>query len=158
MALQKREKILLGVMGFAVSFFLVNQFVFSKKSPAPVKQPPLAKQVRVKTNPAAGMPAGLEAIRPRLQGARFVNWRRDPFVGAFTTELLDSLGFHKKVQPYVLKAISWKNNEAYVLINDSIIKVGETVDGLTVVAVDGNRVICEKNRRRFSLILGGNDE
>jgi hypothetical protein len=156
MELQKREKILLGVMGVAVSFFLLNQFVFSKKTTGPAKRPPLARQVQGKSAPRAAIQS--EHRMPKLRGMRFVNWRRDPFVGAFTAELLDSLGFQQKVRPYVLKAISWKNGEAYVLINDTIIKVGETVNGLTVVSVDGNRAICEKNRRKFSLILGGNDE
>ncbi len=156
MELQKREKILLGVMGIAVGVFVLNQFVFSKKSTSPAKRPLLVKPNRTQQVAKGEMKSG--QLLPRLHGVQFVNWRRDPFIGAFTEDLLDSLGFHQKVQPYVLKAISWKNNEAYVLINDNILKVGDTVDGLTLVAVDGNRVICEKNRRKFSLILGGNDE
>ncbi len=153
MALQKREKILLGVMGAAVTIFLLNQFVFTKKTPT--KAPALVKK-----------PATVQRVSRFAKQATFAkanhqrevktigNWKRDPFIGAFTPTLLDSLGF-KKPQLYVLKAISWKDGEAYVLINDDIIKVGETLDGLTVLRVDGNRAICEKNLRRFSLILGG---
>ena len=156
MALQKREKILLGVMGAAVTIFLLNQFVFTKK--------PLAKSsVRGKK------PAIVQRVNRFAQKVTFAKpkhrrelkaiggWKRDPFIGAFTPALLDSMGF-KKPQLYVLKAISWKNGDAYVLINDDIIKVGETLNGLTVLRVDGNRAICEKNLRKFSLILGGNKD
>lgn len=156
MSLQKREKILLGVMGAAVTFFLVNQFVFTKGTP--VKAPPLAKKPGVvqRVNRFAKQ-VSFTKMNHRRELKAIGNWKRDPFIGAFTPALLDSMGF-KKPQLYVLKAISWKDGEAYVLINDDIIKVGETLNGLKVLRIDGNRAICEKNLRKFSLILGGNKD
>ncbi len=153
MALQKREKILLGMMGAAVAIFLLNQFVLSKKPP--VKSPALVK----KPSMVGDVNQFVRKVSiPKMTNPRVFKiagrWKRDPFIGAFTATLLDSMGF-KKPQLYVLKAISWKNGEAYVLINDDIIKVGESLNGLKVLRVDGNRAICEKNLRRFSLILGG---
>ncbi|GBD94592.1 hypothetical protein BMS3Abin05_02203 [bacterium BMS3Abin05] len=159
MALQKREKILLGVMGAAVGLFLLNQFVFSKKpSPAVAKPAALVKKAAVvkRINPLVH-PVSAVKSGPKKFLKRFKGWKRDPFVGAFTAEILDSLGYQKE-QPYLLKAISWKNGQAYVLINDDIVKVGENVNGLKVLRIDGNRVICEKNLRKFSLILGGNED
>ena len=156
MALQKREKILLGVMGAAVTIFVLNQFVFTKKPsakpPAIVKKPPVVQHINRFVKQASFAKTDRPKITKKIGG-----WKRDPFIGAFTPALLDSMGF-KKRQMYVLKAISWKNGKAYVLINDDIIKVGETVDGLTVLRVDGNRAICEKNLRKFALILGGNKD
>jgi len=144
-------------MGAAVAIFLLNQFVFTKKPPAKapvlVKNPPVVQHMN---------PFVRKVSAPKMNNRRVFEgtgrWKRDPFIGAFTPALLDSMGF-KKPQLYVLKAISWKNGDAYVLINDDIIKVGESMNGLKVLRVDGNRAICEKNLRKFSLILGGtNDE
>jgi len=144
-------------MGAVLTVFLLNQFVFTKKTavtpPALVKNQLASRHVN---------PFVRKVSAPKMNAHRVFKgtgrWRRDPFIGAFTPALLDSLGF-KKPQLYVLKAISWKNGDAYVLINDDIIKVGESLNGLKVLRVDGNRAICEKNLRKFSLILGGtNDE
>ncbi|MCD6166267.1 hypothetical protein J7K19_06135 [bacterium] len=160
MTLKKREKILLSIMTGAVVLFIVNQFLCSSQKSQLGQSASTTKTSRTRKTNAKG-PTTYSQIKPnqlqtwikRQPNVVYSSWGRDPFLGAFTRELLDSLGVRRE-KPYVLKAISWKDGKAIVLINNDIIKVGETKNGLTVLAVEGDRVVCRKYGSIFSLRLG----
>jgi len=54
-----------------------------------------------------------------------------------------------------LSAISWRNGEAVVLINDAILKVGDFVDGAEVLAILTDSVILQRSDKRVILDLSG---
>lgn len=81
-------------------------------------------------------------------------WKRDPFLGAFTPDILDSLQKREKVEPFVLKAISWRDSVAYVIINNDVYREGEQKNGIHVIDVVGNKVIYSFNGKKSILRFG----
>ena len=169
--MKKSEKILLIILAVSVGIFILDRFVLSKKEAKPVvkKVAPAVSHSSAGTVPApaapvspgpGGTPRG--AAEPKTTLASFASarvyreWRRDPFLGAYTRAMLDSLRGDKKKEekPFVLKAISWRDSSAYVIINDDVYKQGESKNGLTVLDVIGERVVCSFRGKKFILTLG----
>ncbi len=166
--MKKSEKILLVILAISVAIYLLDMFVFSKKESAPVVKKPGVVQKNVAGGNAGKMESFWSKQKNSGQNARlimagasldktiFMQWKRDPFLGAFRRDLLDSLrGIQRKEgSPFVLKAISWRGNVPYVIINEDIYQKGESRNGLTVLDVIGEKVYCLHNGKKFILTLG----
>jgi|Deesub1362B_J571_1020462.scaffolds.fasta_scaffold01140_5 hypothetical protein len=157
--MEKRQKILLGLLGLAVLVFLLDRFVLSSKTQtagAPAAGRTAQKNVQPgKEEVLLFSSAGARVVLAGqgLDPSVFRQWQRDPFVGAFTRALLDSLR-GKKEEPLVLKAISWRDSTAYVIINDDVFREGETRGDITVLAVRDEKVFCLYRGRQYVLTLG----
>ena len=86
-----------------------------------------------------------------------VKWNRDPFLGAFTKELLDSLQ-ERPIEEFFLKAISWRDSVAYVIINEEVYREGESKNGIHVMDVIGEKVYFSYNGKRKVLSFGESNE
>jgi hypothetical protein len=77
-------------------------------------------------------------------------WGRDPF-----TPLLGDQEIPRKTgdDNLSLSAISWKGGEAVVLINDFVLREGESADGVEVVEIHPSSVVLKQDGERITLRL-----
>ncbi|RMF09549.1 MAG: hypothetical protein D6762_03355 [Candidatus Neomarinimicrobiota bacterium] len=74
-------------------------------------------------------------------------WGRDPFVGPFNQppEVQEETAVVEEepvyIEDYTLSAISFRGNQPAVIINQSILKPGDTINGLTLKQVNPSSVI-----------------
>ena len=157
MALKKSEKRLLIILGLALVAFMVDRLVLGKsddKTLAQSEQP-----VRTVAPMPSAMAAGSTVQIASLAGKKqFETWSRDPFndsPAAYTTGVRKRAGGSgksgkPKKQPE-LKGLFWKAGDAYVMVNDDILKEGEEKEGLKIERVEGKAVFCRKGNRSFTL-------
>lgn len=72
-------------------------------------------------------------------------WGEDPFVREFS--------YISEIKDLMISAITISENEAYAIINNQIVQVGDVIDGKKVVAIEKDRVIVEKGGKRFTVFL-----
>lgn len=73
-------------------------------------------------------------------------WGEDPFVRDFS--------YAAEMKSLVVSAITISKNEAYAVINNQVVRVGDIIDGKKIVAIEKDRVIVEKGGKRFTIFLG----
>lgn len=162
--LKKSEKILLGVLGGAVLLFVLNMFVFSSGKKETVKRINNVKKMfgipldsKTKLNPQLGLSILNDIKKSYVENVLsrdiFTKWKRDSFLGAFTPEMLDSLQ-ERGSEEFVLKAISWRDSIAYVIINDDVYREGESKNGVHVLDVVGKKVYITYNGKWKVLSFG----
>lgn len=168
MALQKREKILLSVAGAAVVIFAITQVLPKLKrdttsAPAPVT-------VRSETPRTVTPQAALPGTQIKLKsystnnGAWNLEWKNDPFVYANIEPVFEDVlpeEIQKKidsveeeevvVHSFQLNGISWLNNKPIVLINDRVLKPGDSIEGYTLSDVFKTYVILRKKNESIKL-------
>jgi hypothetical protein len=81
----------------------------------------------------------------------YKSWGRDPFLSVRDQGVINQ----ERVPDLHLSAISWKNGEAIVLINDFILKRGETIQGVEVVEIYPRSVVLRRGSERIILGLHG---
>ena len=159
--MKKSEKMLLGVLGAAVTFFVLDTFVLSsdeEKAKLDSDKKITGLEKSEDNAEKSARPSKVSKVRPVrkkaasvIASSTFADWKRDPFLGSFDPALIDSL---QNNLPYVLKAISWRGEEAHVIINDEVYKMGEPKDGFLVEGIRDDQVFCVKDGERFVLRLG----
>jgi hypothetical protein len=107
----------------------------------------------MKGAPAAKQPLSPEARRILEERARGP-WGRDPFA----LEAARPKG-QGEIRPNFaaalhLSGIVWNNARRHAVINDSVVKVGDEVAGIRVVAIERDRVTVGKGTQRQILRLG----
>lgn len=153
--LQKREKIMVGVAGGVLVAFLLYQFVFTKSEepPAQARKVPSPNQsaapaaVSVKSGKSDGEPHKASFAAMQIEG-----WGSDPFHEAYRLAVFDTAITDTSVQ-LDLKGIIWKGNQAFVLINDSILKKGDKLGDVKILDIKRERVICQKGKNTVTLFL-----
>ncbi len=76
-----------------------------------------------------------------------LDWGRDPFYPVSDREI------HRAVN-LVLKGISiGKDKKGYAFINDSIVTVGDVIEGFRVIEITKKKVLLEKGSEKFYLVL-----
>jgi hypothetical protein len=113
----------------------VQQFLgtTTKGAPKPTLSPGARQAMEERARDTWGRdPFALEAVRPKKQiGAQ-------PSLAA---------GLH-------LSGIVWDGTRIHAVINDSVVKVGDEVDGIRVVAIERDRVTLARGNQRQILRLG----
>jgi len=79
-------------------------------------------------------------------------WGRDPFIPILGEQIIPRRTRDNNLS---LSAISWKGGEAVVLINDFILREGESADGAEVVEIHPSSVILNQDGERITLRLKG---
>ncbi|MCG8607268.1 hypothetical protein MJD09_20075 [bacterium] len=155
-SLEKREKILVSGAGAAVVALAINYLVCGKSDSS---APEVTRRVAVKAdepkNAGTANEVTSKALRkrtPQTNRVAFASWRRDPF--AETWRLVEADASAEDSSALVLRGVIRKGNEAYVLIGDQILKVGDVRGDLKVVAIERDYVVVRKGRKIVRLILG----
>ena len=92
-----------------------------------------------------------EAIQKMQLGRWRQNWKRDPFLLSLPREekkksLLRKFSFSHS-------GIVWKEGKPLALIDDYIVKEGDTIENYTVIKIDRERVILEEAGKKYELLL-----
>ncbi|MCS7250313.1 MAG: hypothetical protein N2323_01115 [candidate division WOR-3 bacterium] len=73
-------------------------------------------------------------------------WGDDPFVRDFS--------YLAEMKSLIVSAITISEKEAYAIINNQVVYVGDVIEGKKVVAIERDKVIVEKGGKRFPIFLG----
>lgn len=143
---QKRLLMLLGlVVSFAVFDFFTNRdkyLSFYGEKETTVKTVQQKKNVRKDTMQTAG------------QKEYVKSWGRDPFASTEQPKVINVKDKPViKTRPLQLSAISYMGNNSVALINESIVKVGDKINGYVISAIEQKRVILTKDSERVVLTL-----
>jgi hypothetical protein len=90
------------------------------------------------------IPEGLDPV--------YESWGRDPFAFRYR-DRMTTLPLRKS--DLSLSAISWRGDEAVILINDSVLKKGDLVDGAEVLEIFMNSVVLRRDDKQIVLKLNG---
>jgi len=163
--LNLRVKVLLIIAVLAFALFLWNPRPAPRRVGRPtdsgggvmegLRQLPAAVQqllsTAMKETPKPGMaPEARLALEERARGP----WGRDPFaLEAAQPKALAEAGQNFAASLHV-SGIVWDGARLRAVINDSVVKVGDELNGIRIVAIERDRVTVSKGTRRHVLRLG----
>jgi len=157
MALAKRERILLSVCGAVALGAGFYQFVIypasqKKANPAPVKPQPQTVAVSTPNTPLITTPS--PAQNAVIAAKQFESWGRDPFTySKFLNSAPRKSSSSAKKITRKLRGILWKQDKAYVVIDDLVLAEGEEQKGLMVEKINATTAVCKEGGRTFTLKL-----
>lgn len=116
--------------------------------------PPALQQLLAADTQAASKPTLSPEVRRALEERARRSWGRDPFTleaarpkGQVEVRANFAAGLH-------VSGIVWDAARTHAVINDSVVKVGDEVDGIRIVAIEPDRVTVAKGDQRQILRLG----
>jgi hypothetical protein len=153
MALQKRERTMLLVLGGVVVAAGLFQLLSGGKSK------PAVKNVKNLVEKTATQLGALKAAPPKSAGSyryeneadsiRLNTWgARDPFSKPVPVLQAEAAASGPSI---VVKGIIWMQGKPYVLINDVVLTVGEEKKGIRIDKIVGRKVYCRKGGESFIL-------
>ena len=158
---QKKEFIIIGVGLLLLVVVVLSNLKPKKKSPPKLKEDVKAADT---VNPAAGvvvpdtaaagaqkiggfLPPDESVIKAQLKRMSNEQPLKDPFY-----PLVDKVT--SKRGSLVLKGVSWKENGAsFAVINQEIVKIGDTIGDSKVVSIEKKSVTLEKDGQKYILVL-----
>jgi len=103
------------------------------------------------------------ALITRKDSALAMLWGLDPFDKSYLVDELPEIDPGSgsqavkteivELDDYVLSAISYRGDEAAVLINKEVLKLGDSIDGMRVVQILSNTVILSKDGKKYIIKL-----
>lgn len=157
MALKKSEKRMLVFLGIVVVAAAVYQFVIYPASQEKTEETPAATPV-AQGGEAARSEAGQPAVTPPVNKPierKYTEWKRDPFfarpVAAPVTRSTKSKPKAPVIKRPVLSGILVNAGGSQAIIDNTVLAVGETKNGIHLIEIDGSKVICTKSNRTFTL-------
>jgi hypothetical protein len=153
MALQKREKNMLLVLGVIAVAAVLFQVLSGGKSKTGLEVTQIVKETAGKiTGLVAGSsPKGTSTPLPAdTAGGRNDAWgSRDPFS---KPEFDIQPGKAAAGDAITVKGIVWMGGKPYVLINDMILTLGEEKNGYRVERIEGRKVFIRKRGKMMTLL------
>ena len=80
------------------------------------------------------------------------NWKRDPFILSAEKNEEEKKSILREFS-FSLSGIVWKKNKLLALIDDYIVQTGDIIDGYTVLEITENKVVLEKDDKKYQLFL-----
>lgn len=159
MALEKTQKqlIITGIMILVLVFVSMNSIKETKRRATKTKEPDAQAQVvtQGQAQPSSGDKSATGGFAPvdkkilDLQISKVSSSEplKDPFYPA-------SLSASYKKGSLTLMGISWmENGVSFALINEEIVRVGDTVANSEVIEINKKSVVLEKDGQRYILVL-----
>jgi len=155
--LKKKEKMYLGLVVVSAVVFVVWGPLKLVKNP-PFTEPSVdttkavKKEKAVTKAPAAATPGATPQAAPlrAVERVKFEGWGRDPFL-----QEQRYLEQAKSLDSFRVSGVSLRGSDRYALINGAIVRVGETIEGMRVLAIDKDRVRLGRDGREWTLRVGG---
>lgn len=146
MQLKKSEKRMLIFLGVVVVAGIIMQ-VTNKKEPSRRS----SSNSKVLSVGKKGDDEAERSVEKKLTKTEYESWGRNPFESrAWQKEKIFDEYAEMKAS-LNLKGILWKQGKPYALINDHILAEGETEEGIRVISITNNTVICQAHGRTFTL-------
>jgi len=157
MAERSKSQVILFVVLLVSGGYLGYDMVFNKESSTKelIKQKLEAakKPVQQAANTASSnintsiKPKQIQPTKAEKIPSYATVWGRDPFVGMITKVLVINKTEKAQeedpiyIEDYILSAISYRGDSPVVLINDSVLRVGDKIDKLTLKEVRATSVV-----------------
>lgn len=141
MNMRNKKLITLVVLGILAIFSLFYGIVTSSKT----KRPPQAKESDiqpVREVSLTGEPIFIQRVTKRTS---YTSWGRSPFTLQKTSS--------GALKGLILGGIMWDKEKPLVIINDTIVKIGDKVSGNIVVDIKQDKVILNDGTRDFELLM-----
>lgn len=165
MALKKGEKRLLIVLGIVVVVVIIIQFLPKKEDKKPT---PKTKATQTLTTPNDAISTSITQttnnIKPQPADKNenremYETWGKNPFIVStkiekkkeVTTEAVAGSTRTLPEDEHKFLGIFKALGKEYALIDDLILAEGETEEGIEVLSIEDNMVICRKQGRQFIL-------
>ena len=141
-----RKKIIFATLPLAILWAVYN--FSNKNSTAPTE-----------TQPVASLQTVAPITSSQLPDARFINiedkqaepWGEDPFRTSPRRQLTKSSG--RSQMAWTLGGIIFSHQTPVAFINKQIVRVGDRVDGATVVSINKKSVVLDYRERQITLKL-----
>jgi hypothetical protein len=154
-ALKKSEKRLLMVLLPVLGFFLLDKLVLSSKSkqPAPALSPAAVQAAASLLKPPV---PGLAARDTSAAKGLYRDWGRDPFASLSAWASAPQTGKGRKSEhpaedKTVLSGIFRRQGKSFALINDQVYGEGEEINGIRVMRIDEDKVLCSAHGHPVTL-------
>ena len=143
----QKQLAIVGVLLVVMVLVFMNNFKPKKKKNASAPAAPAVAAI-----PPSGQPAGQakadsgKSEAGQKERADALGWGRDPFV-PYEEQAVGGTGF-------TLKGVSiGKGRKGYALINDEIVKPGDTFVGHEVVEIEKDKVLLRKDGQSFYIVF-----
>ena len=155
MALKKSEKRLLTLLIPVLGFFLLDKLVLSPKSKQPMP-PPSPASIQAAANLLKPPVPGPAARDTSGAPGQYRAWGRDPFASLSAGPSTPTAGKGRKAeQPAeiktVLSGIFRRQGKSFALINDQVYGEGEEINGIRVMKIDEDKVLCSAHGHAVTL-------
>lgn len=168
--ISKTQKIL-GILIIVSAVYLVYDMNSSPGAPKKVDSKPKLRRPSSSQQQSADQSSGAvkftgssrTTVSLKKDSSFAFNWGEDPFDKSHLVEELPDIDPEtgdKIVEPeiveldnYTLSAISYRGNEAAVLINKEVLKLGDTIDGMRIEQILSNTVILTKDGKKYIIKL-----
>ncbi|MFC1557876.1 hypothetical protein ACFL40_00830 [candidate division KSB1 bacterium] len=164
--MNRRQKILLGVLGVVVIFFLYSTYFATPPGPgtpgnSSIGKPPPAQgqktAVQARAVPPANKAAPAAGSKPMVvfEG----NWgERDPFFRKVDKKVEIVVEEYKQELTMVLTGVQWVNGKAMAYIDNKIYWENDVIDGKKLVKIEKSYVVLRGLNKEYILKVGGKDE
>lgn len=158
MAVTKEHRIFIAVVGFAVGAMVIDRLLFNS-SVSGTPRPAVANVPKVTPAATVSQPLSDLSGKPTVSSTKlwqaFKQTQTRPLVEPSISEKVQQ-GFDVEVfrQQHPLDAVMIKQGTSYAIINGQMLRVGEAVDGLKVVAIEKTSVMLASGDNRVKLELG----
>lgn len=158
--LEKRELYLIGIFIIILIYFIYDYELF--------KRPGSSTRKITDTNPVVVNSNNIMNYKKYTQVTMYSSinwlgeWQNDPFFYASKEEtqkdggILDEIiGLNKKsdIDNFSLEAISWRGNSGYAIINNSILKEGDTIGGHVIEKIAEKYIILKQGTKTIRLTI-----
>ena len=129
--------------------FLAGSFIFLNRLPAQGQQEAAESSQEVNLKPGVSYNAGS---------------LRDPFQSAIKLESANDVSQSSKSAPEIpipklkVQGIFWGGIFPQVIINDKVLKAGDTVDGVRIISIEKNDITAFFNGKQFKLSTNYSDQ
>jgi hypothetical protein len=149
------KKRLLGIKS-ALSLLLIGLFAFNTAYAANTPKP---KKEKARLDDVLNMET---STTPKSSGAykrKAVKYDsgtfRDPFSNPFTPVQEDQSNKPKakeiKLPPLAVQGISWGANYPTAIINNKVVKAGDKIEGVTILAIDNKEILVQYQEKNFQI-------
>ncbi|MCD6250162.1 MAG: hypothetical protein J7J98_07535 [candidate division Zixibacteria bacterium] len=141
-----RKKIIFATLPLAILWAVFN---YSNKN----------STAQIETQPVASLQTVAPIANSELPDARFINiedkqaepWGEDPFRTSSRRQVTNSND--RSQMAWILGGIIFSHQSPVAFINKQIVRVGDSVDGATVVSINKKSVVLDYRERQITLKL-----
>ena len=166
MPLSKKDKIQIGIIAFLLILGILRVIQLSiRKKDVPADLPLAQARIEAPNQPSPAVTnsssEGTTDYFPAPQNRNYQRerskqrWGRDPFFGLPIEDSAFEPPPESNAGELVLSGISLKGKRAMAIVNRTIVREGDVVFGMKVLAIERDRVVFAQNSHEVILRFGG---
>ncbi len=140
--MQNKKIIILIILGIVA---IISLF-YGIFTPSKARRNIILKQTSTPQELTVTNKKGTEHLTRNAKRTAYSSWSRAPF--SASSAPIKGYGGH------TLSGIIWDKENPMAVINDNIVKIGDKIDGNTVVSIEQDRVVLNDGSKNIELLLG----